>query len=83
MLLLKIVKGNKSLFGSVYQDLIDIVLAYTGEMVKVIIDMYEDEYYQFSVMNNVIDTPKRHLPRTFERFYRVGSGRSGKMGSTG
>ena len=45
MLLLKIVKGNKSLFGSVYQDLIDIVLAYTGEMVKVIIDMYEDEYY--------------------------------------
>ncbi|MBK3519694.1 sensor histidine kinase [Carboxylicivirga marina] len=79
------VNGNRSLLSSVFQNLIDNALAYAGEKVTIIVDMYheDDAYYYFSVIDDGVGIPKKHLSRIFERFYRVDSGRSRKMGGTG
>ncbi len=79
------VNGNKSLISSVFQNLIDNALTYAGEKITIVIDMYhqDDEYYYFSVIDNGVGIPPKHLSRIFERFYRADSGRSRKMGGTG
>ncbi len=79
------IKGNQSLIMSIFQNLIDNSLSYAGANVKISIDMYhqDEEFCYFSVIDNGVGIPKEHLSRIFERFYRVDSGRSRKMGGTG
>lgn len=79
-----IVVGNESLISSIFHNLMSNALAYSGGR-DIFIKLIEEteEHYKFEFSDNGIGVDDVHLPRLFERFYRVDDGRSRKMGGTG
>lgn len=78
------VRGNTSLLYSVFRNLTDNAIAYAGEGTTITLSATEDkERWFFTFTDNGGGVPPQHLPRLFERFYRVDKGRSRKMGGTG
>ena len=78
------VNGNEQLLRSVFRNLIDNAVAYSGG--RDIFIKYlgtKDGLLMFSFSDNGIGVEEEHLPHLFERFYRVDKGRSRKMGGTG
>lgn len=79
-----IINGNNSLLYSIFRNLIDNAIAYSGGRTITIELLEEDETkYHFSLSDNGIGVDENHLPYIFERFYRVDKGRSRKAGGTG
>ena len=79
-----LVEGNQSLLYSVFRNLTDNAIAYAGEGTTITLSAKdEDRFWHFTFSDNGIGVPAEHLPRLFERFYRVDKGRSRKMGGTG
>ena len=85
-----VVRGNQSLLYSVFRNLTDNAIAYAGTGTTITIearrgdDTFEpDDKWHFTFSDNGVGVPGEHLPRLFERFYRVDKGRSRKMGGTG
>lgn len=79
-----VVRGNQSLLYSVFRNLTDNAIAYAGENTTITLSSSEDaDYRYFTFCDNGIGVSPQHLPRLFERFYRVDKGRSRKMGGTG
>jgi signal transduction histidine kinase len=77
-------KGNQSLLSSVFRNLIDNSLAYSGcSTIFVNAGMDGDEVINVNFADNGVGIPSEHLERIFERFYRVDKGRSRKLGGTG
>ena len=64
------IKGNQSLVYSIFRNLTD-----NAES--------DADSWHFTFSDNGTGVPSEHLPRLFERFYRVDKGRSRKMGGTG
>ena len=78
------IKGNPSLVYSIFRNLTDNAIAYAGEGTAITLTAKDDnDAWQFTFSDNGIGVPSEHLPRLFERFYRVDKGRSRKMGGTG
>lgn len=87
-----VVKGNPSLLYSVFRNLTDNAIAYAGESTTITLsanpinedsDETDAPKWHFTFSDNGVGVPVEHLPRLFERFYRVDKGRSRKMGGTG
>ena len=78
------VKGNTQLLESVFYNLIDNALAYSGGS-RIIIEGGQTAAgnITLTVSDNGCGVPEEHLERLFERFYRVDKGRSRAMGGTG
>ena len=78
------VKGNTSLLMSIFKNLTDNAIAYSGGR-----DIYikatdsEDGMYTITVADNGIGIDDEHIRHIFERFYRIDAGRSRKLGGTG
>mgnify|MGYP004505316905 FL=1 len=86
------VKGSPSLIYSVFRNLTDNAIAYAGtgttitltaQPIENIDEEIKSPKWQFTFSDNGVGVPVEHLPRLFERFYRVDKGRSRKMGGTG
>lgn len=78
------IAGNATLLSSIFRNLIDNALAYSGATRIEIKD--EDSLEGFltiTVADNGCGVPPEHLPRLFERFYRIDKGRSRQAGGTG
>ena len=75
-----VVNGNSGLLESVFRNLIDNAISYSGGTE---IRISADSEGNFTVRDNGTGVPDEHLPHIFERFYRVDKGRSRAMGGTG
>ncbi len=76
--------GNQSLLTSVFHNLIDNAIAYSGgTCVKLRLLSHDTDKIVISVSDNGAGVATEHLSHLFERFYRIDKGRSRATGGTG
>ena len=79
------IEGNYTLLFAIFRNLMENSLRYAGEGKEIHVECYNvtKEFAYFSVYDNGQGVPEEHLPRLFERFYRVSDGRTRNDGGTG
>lgn len=78
------IHGNTALLGSIFRNLTDNATAYSsGRDIFIRLIAEDDHRYTFLFSDNGIGVDEEHLSHLFERFYRVDTGRSRKVGGTG
>lgn len=78
------VKGSESLINAFILNLVKNAAAYSqGTEMGLICTGQDDNFYSFEFYDNGKGLDDEHLPKLFERFYRVETGRSRKTGGTG
>ena len=79
-----VIKGNPSLVYSIFRNLIDNAINYAGEGTTIEISAEQtDNCWMFCFSDNGVGIALEHLPRIFERFYRIDKSRSRSIGGTG
>ncbi len=79
-----IIYGNYSLLYSVFRNLMDNAINYAGRGTTIEVGATpQPGGWRFTFSDNGVGIPAEHLPRIFERFYRIDKGRSREMGGTG
>lgn len=77
-------EGNRGLLASVFRNLIDNAIAYSGgNRIKLEMPTSDERTMTITVADNGCGVAPEHLQRIFERFYRVDKGRSRSAGGTG
>ncbi|HIR62609.1 MAG TPA: hypothetical protein IAC94_03680 [Candidatus Coprenecus avistercoris] len=80
----KEIQGNHSLLYSIFRNLLENAIFYSkGTKVTVRLLEENDREYRISIQDDGVGIESMHLPRIFERFYRIDKGRSRKIGGTG
>lgn len=80
-----IIHGAASVVYSIFRNLTDNAIAYAGDGTTITLEAHKSGEYRwsFTFSDNGVGVDNKHLPRLFERFYRVDKGRSRKLGGTG
>ena len=78
------IEGNLSLIGSIFRNLTENAIAYSGGR-NIYISLMEDNDSWCSIRfeDDGCGVDEKQLSRLFERFYRVDKGRSRQLGGTG
>lgn len=78
------VNGNSTLLMSIFKNLTDNAIAYSGGRdIFVRLTATDNKLYTITFADNGIGVDEEHINHIFERFYRVDKGRSRKLGGTG
>jgi len=78
------VLSDPEMIAQVFSNLIDNAIKFTPEKGKIVVRAQEtDDFIRIDVSDTGIGIAEKHLPRLFERFYRVDKARSREMGGTG
>lgn len=76
--------GNRSLLESIFNNLIDNAIAYSGgTLIKISLISVANGKIEITLLDDGTGVPEEHLPHLFERFYRIDKGRSRATGGTG
>jgi len=79
-----IVKGNHSLISSIFRNLTENALAYSGgKNIYISLLSHAQGFYRICFEDDGCGVDEEKLSRLFERFYRVDKGRSRQRGGTG
>lgn len=78
------IEGNKVLLMSIFQNLMNNVIAYSGASeINISLMSCDGRRIVIEFADNGCGIPEEHIPHIFERFYRVDKGRSRSLGGTG
>ncbi len=78
------VRADRKALEHVLSNLVDNAVKYAGLGKRVVLSARQDgDGVEFSVADDGAGIEPKHLPRLFERFYRVDAGRSRDVGGTG
>ncbi len=78
------VSGIEQMLEQVFINLIDNAVKFSPENEEVSVNAYlENDRVSIDVIDHGCGIPEEHIPRLFERFYRVDKGRSRQQGGTG
>lgn len=80
-----LVKGNSTLIHSIFSNLIENSIKYGGKWITVTISLTQvkDGRIFVRIADTGVGVDEAHLPRLFERFYRVDTGRARMDGGSG
>lgn len=77
-------QGNASLLESIFNNLINNAILYSGcSTISIFLQEEDEKCYRIIVADDGIGIPEEHFEHLFDRFYRLETGRSRKKGGSG